>query len=47
MYVWGSAADHKLGIGKNISTVDEPMYAEWKAEKTGFYTETGKPAVRY
>ena len=47
MYVWGSSADYKLGIGKTVSTVDEPLYVEWKAEKAGFYTETGKPAVRY
>ena len=47
MYMWGSASDHKLGLGKNINTQDEPLLAEWKADKTGFYTETGKPAVRY
>ena len=47
MYVWGSASDHKLGIGKNINTQDDPIFCEWKVEKAGFYTETGKPAVRY
>ena len=47
MYVWGSATDYKLGNGKNINTQDEPLYAEWKADKTGFTCESGKPAVRY
>ena len=47
MYVWGSASEHKLGIGKNINTVDEPLYTEWKADKNGFFSESGKPAVRY
>ena len=47
MYIWGSATDHKLGLGKVLSSVDEPLLARWTAEKVGFYTESGKPAVRY
>ena len=47
MYIWGSASDHKLGLGKVLSSVDEPLRAMWTAEKVGFYTESGKPAVRH
>ena len=47
MYVWGSASDHKLGIGKNINTLDEPLYTEWKVDKSQFFTESGRPAVRH
>lgn len=47
MFIWGSAADGKLGLGKDAhGTVNEPLYADWHIEKTGFYTETGQPAVR-
>ena len=47
MYIWGSATDHKLGLGKVLTSVDEPLLAMWTTEKVGFYTESGKPAVRY
>jgi len=41
MYVWGSAADDKLGIGKlgrNISAVDEPFLTDFRAKKVAFQT---------
>ena len=47
MYVWGSASENKLGIGKNINTQDEPLYTEWKVDKSQFFSESGKPAVRH
>lgn len=46
MFMWGSSSDDKMGILTKQTTVDQPIYAEWRVEKTGFYTETGKPAVR-
>ena len=47
MFFWGSANYHKMGIDKKLTTVDSPIFAEWKIEKTGFYTETGKGAMRH
>lgn len=47
MFFWGSANYHKMGIDKKVTTVDSPLFAEWKIEKTGFYTETGKGAMRH
>ena len=47
MFMWGSAAYYKMGMGKTIGTVDQPTQSEWKIEKTGFYTETGSAAMRY
>ena len=47
LFVWGSGQDHKLGLGKACNTQDTPVYTEWKLEKTGFYNELGKAAMRY
>lgn len=46
MFMWGSATYHKMGLGKMLDTIDQPVQAEWTMEKAGFYTETGKPAMR-
>lgn len=47
LYFWGSSTDHKLGLGKDIGSVEAPFRTDWRAEKVGFYTENGKPAIRY
>lgn len=36
-----------MGIDRKVQTIDAPLYAEWWVEKVGFYTETGKGAVRH
>ena len=47
MFFWGSANYHKMGFDRNVTTVDQPLHAEWYIEKTGFYTETGAGAMRH
>jgi len=47
MFMWGSANYHKMGINRKVTTIDSPIFAEWKVEKVGFYTETGKGAMRH
>ena len=46
MFIWGSATEYKLGNNKAVHSVDDPLYAEFAIEKTGYYTQTGQPAVR-
>mmetsp|Transcript_36940 Transcript_36940/g.48583 ORF Transcript_36940/g.48583 Transcript_36940/m.48583 type:complete len:116 (-) Transcript_36940:2178-2525(-) len=46
MFFWGSANYDKMGIERKVTTVDVPLHAEWKVEKTGFYTETNQAAMR-
>ena len=47
MFFWGSANYHKMGLDRKVTTVDQPLLAEWKVEKTGFYTEAGVGAMRH